>query len=71
MARRPTETSAVGPVGGARGRGANLLEHESSLRANPRMGRSVLGLRHLDEKERRAVRRQARAYLDGLTGADR
>jgi deoxyribodipyrimidine photolyase-related protein len=36
------------------GRSANflywnfLLEHEISLRANPRLGRSVLGPRHLD-----------------------
>jgi hypothetical protein len=36
------------------------------LRSNPRLGRNVLGLRYLDEDERRAVRRQALAFLDGL-----
>jgi deoxyribodipyrimidine photolyase-related protein len=43
-----------------------LLEHEATLRANPRLGRNVLGLRHLDEAERQVVRRQARSFLDGL-----
>lgn len=43
-----------------------LLQHEASLRANPRMGRNVLGLRHLEEEERRTVRRQAQAFLDTL-----
>jgi deoxyribodipyrimidine photolyase-related protein len=43
-----------------------LLQHENTLRANPRLGRSVLGLRYLDEDERRAVRRQALAFLDKL-----
>ncbi len=41
-----------------------LLEHENALRANPRLGRSVLGLRYLSEDERRAVRRQAEVFLD-------
>jgi deoxyribodipyrimidine photolyase-like uncharacterized protein len=43
-----------------------LLEHKAMLRSNPRLGRNVLGLRYLDEDERRAVRRQALAFLDGL-----
>jgi deoxyribodipyrimidine photolyase-related protein len=43
-----------------------LLEHETTLRANPRMGRNVLGLRYLDEEERQAVRHQAQAFFDGL-----
>jgi deoxyribodipyrimidine photolyase-related protein len=43
-----------------------LLQHEDTLRANPRLGRSVLGLRHLDEDERGAVRQQATAFLDKL-----
>jgi deoxyribodipyrimidine photolyase-related protein len=43
-----------------------LLEHEAVLRANPRLGRNVLGLRHLDEDERDTVRRQAQAFLDDL-----
>jgi deoxyribodipyrimidine photolyase-related protein len=43
-----------------------LLEHEDTLRANPRLGRNVLGLRHLDDGERREVRRQAQVFLDRL-----
>jgi deoxyribodipyrimidine photolyase-related protein len=43
-----------------------LLEHESTLRANPRLGRNVLGLRYLDDDVRSAVRRQANAFLDDL-----
>jgi deoxyribodipyrimidine photolyase-related protein len=48
-----------------------LLEHEATLRANPRLGRNVPGLRHLDEAERQAVRRQAQTFLDGLDYLDR
>lgn len=43
-----------------------LMEHESALRANPRLGRNVLGLRYLDDDERTAVRRQALSFLDKL-----
>lgn len=43
-----------------------LLEHEAALRANPRLGRSALGLRHLNDGERLAVRHQAQAFLDWL-----
>jgi deoxyribodipyrimidine photolyase-related protein len=43
-----------------------LLVHEDRLRANPRMGRNVLGLRYLDEGERYLVRRQAASFLDQL-----
>jgi deoxyribodipyrimidine photolyase-related protein len=43
-----------------------LLEHEDTLRANPRLGRNVYGLRYLDEDERGAVRRQASSFLDKL-----
>jgi deoxyribodipyrimidine photolyase-related protein len=43
-----------------------LLEHEATLRANPRLGRNVLGLRYLDADERRVVRRQATSFLDEL-----
>ena len=35
-----------------------LLKHEEKLRANPRLGRNVLGLRHLDVDERRRVTSQ-------------
>jgi deoxyribodipyrimidine photolyase-related protein len=40
-----------------------LLEHEARLRANPRLGNAVLGLRHLDDDERARVREQATAFL--------
>ena len=43
-----------------------LLVHEARLRANPRLGRNVLGLRYLDEAERAAVRRQAETFLDSF-----
>lgn len=43
-----------------------LLQHEERLRANPRLGRNVLGLRYLDEEERTAVREQANAFLQKL-----
>ena len=44
-----------------------LLQHEARLRANPRLGRNVLGLRHLDEAERAAVRQAAAEFLKGLS----
>ena len=44
-----------------------LLEHEEKLRANPRLGRNVLGLRHLDEEERTAVREAAKKFFDQLS----
>jgi deoxyribodipyrimidine photolyase-related protein len=40
-----------------------LLEHEQTLRANPRLGNAVLGLRHLESAERDRVYRQAVAFL--------
>lgn len=40
-----------------------LLQHEQTLRRNPRLGNSVLGLRHLDDDERVRVREQAAAFL--------
>ncbi len=44
-----------------------LLENEETLRANPRLGPAVLGLRHLDETERNKVRAQAAFFLGELT----
>jgi deoxyribodipyrimidine photolyase-related protein len=44
-----------------------LIEHEGRLRANPRLGPAVLGLRHLDEHDRAAVRAAAAAHLDSTT----
>jgi deoxyribodipyrimidine photolyase-related protein len=43
-----------------------LITHETRLRANPRFGKAVLGLRHLDHEERARVTAQARDYLEGL-----
>ncbi len=43
-----------------------LLKHEETLRGNPRLGKNVLGLRHLDTEERRLVRQQAEILLDAL-----
>jgi deoxyribodipyrimidine photolyase-related protein len=44
-----------------------LLTHEATLRANPRLGRAVFGLRHLDNAERAAVQAQAAVFLDTLS----
>ncbi len=43
-----------------------LIGNEETLRANPRSGRNVLGLRHLDEEEQRAVVAQGDAFLADL-----
>lgn len=43
-----------------------ILQHEKRLRENPRLGRNVLGLRHLDENERTAVQKQAQQFLDHI-----
>jgi len=43
-----------------------LLRFERQLRANPRMGPNVLGLKHLNEAERQTVQRQAAAFLKKL-----
>ena len=43
-----------------------LIQHEATLRANPRMGPNVLGLRHLDADERATVQAEAAAFLEGL-----
>jgi deoxyribodipyrimidine photolyase-related protein len=40
-----------------------MLEHEERLRSNPRMGRSLLGLRHIDQKERQIIQGQANEFL--------
>lgn len=40
-----------------------LLTHEQTLRANPRMGPAVLGLRHLANDERDSIRQQATIWL--------
>lgn len=43
-----------------------LLEHEETLRANPRLGPAVLGLKHLTPEERAAIRAQAAQFLEEL-----
>lgn len=46
-----------------------LLENESKLRANPRLGPAVLGVGRIAEPERQTIRREARQFLDGLSGS--
>lgn len=43
-----------------------LIEHESRLRANPRMGPNVLSLTRLDADERQRVQAAAQRFLEGL-----
>jgi len=43
-----------------------LIKNEQKLRSNPRLGRNVLGLRHLDRAERQAVTDQAEKFLNNL-----
>ena len=43
-----------------------LITHEPQLRANPRMGPNVLGLRHLKPEERDVIQREAREFLEKL-----
>lgn len=45
-----------------------LIQHEETLRSNPRLGPNVLGLRHLDEAERQAVQEDAARHLDKTGG---
>lgn len=43
-----------------------VLEHEETLRRNPRTSRSALGLRNFDDAERAAIRAHAHDFLAGL-----
>ncbi len=43
-----------------------LIEHEKTLRANPRLGPNVLGLKHIGQDERSTIRRQAAEFLEKL-----
>ncbi len=43
-----------------------LIKKEELLRANPRLGRNVLGLRYLDDAERQAVIEQGEQFLENL-----
>ncbi len=45
-----------------------LIENEARLRGNPRLGPNVLGLRYLDEAERRQVTDDARRFLGEILG---
>lgn len=49
-----------------------LIQHEAALRANPRFGQAVLGLRYLDADQRAAVMEQAAQWLEHVmeTGTD-
>jgi deoxyribodipyrimidine photolyase-related protein len=44
-----------------------ILENEEKLRSNPRMGRSLLALRHLTEEERHQIMIQANQFFDRVT----
>ena len=43
-----------------------LIEHEAGLRANPRLGPAVLGLKRVGEAERTLIRAEAKHYLEAL-----
>jgi len=43
-----------------------ILRHETLLRQNPRMTRNLLGLRHLDDEQRKQVKEDAVKFLDRL-----
>ncbi|MEW4568972.1 cryptochrome/photolyase family protein [Tautonia sp. JC769] len=43
-----------------------LIEHEGTLRANPRLGPAVLGLRRVDDAERARIRAEAGDFLAAL-----
>ena len=43
-----------------------LIENESILRANPRLGPAVLGLKRIGDAEREQIRAEARHFLDGI-----
>jgi deoxyribodipyrimidine photolyase-related protein len=43
-----------------------LIKREEKLRANPRFGPAVLGLRNIDEDERIRIEQQAAAFLHQL-----
>jgi deoxyribodipyrimidine photolyase-related protein len=43
-----------------------ILEHEESLRTNPRMVRNLLGLKHLDHEQRSQVKENAHQFLDNM-----
>ncbi|MCS6882399.1 MAG: cryptochrome/photolyase family protein [Oscillochloridaceae bacterium] len=45
-----------------------LIEHETALRANPRLGPAVLGLGRLAPNERTTIRREAAAFLERVCG---
>lgn len=43
-----------------------LVKHESTLRANPRLGPAVLGLRRVSDAEQHQIQVDAQAFLDGI-----
>ncbi|NIV15800.1 MAG: cryptochrome/photolyase family protein, partial [Aliifodinibius sp.] len=44
-----------------------ILTHEEKLRFNPRMSRNLLGLRNLDEEQRRRVKMSADEFINTLS----
>lgn len=43
-----------------------IIEHEQTLKLNPRMGTSLLGLRNLDREQRQSIAYSAKRFLDSL-----
>ena len=43
-----------------------LIEHEPQLRANPRLGPAVLGLKHVKPADRKLIQAEASGFLDAL-----
>jgi deoxyribodipyrimidine photolyase-related protein len=43
-----------------------LIQNEGRLRENPRSGRNVLGVRHLDETEKQQIEKEAATFLKQL-----
>lgn len=43
-----------------------LIQNETTLRSNPRMGPNVLGLRHISESESIVIKKEAEQYLNNL-----
>lgn len=44
-----------------------VMEHEETLRANPRLGRSVFNLDRISKEEQMQIRQQAADFMDGLS----
>ncbi|MFM7590724.1 MAG: cryptochrome/photolyase family protein [Isosphaeraceae bacterium] len=47
-----------------------LVENETKMRSNPRMGPNVLGLKHVSADERKIISQQAKAFLEEMQSYD-